>query len=105
MGESIKAMVERLIRENRIMLFAKSYCPHCKNAKRLFTEDGLKFKTFEIDLEDNGPEVQDYLLKKSGQRTVPNIFVNTKHLGGNTDLIAAREDGRLEKMLKLRGEL
>lgn len=43
--------------------------------------------------------MQDYLEKRSGQRTVPNIFIKQQHLGGCDDLKAADRDGRLQKML------
>ncbi|GJJ67824.1 glutaredoxin 3 [Entomortierella parvispora] len=98
-------MVDRLIRENKVMLFSKSYCPHSKNAKSVLSGKGIQFKTFEIDQEQGGPEVQDYLQQKTGQRTVPNIFINSQHLGGNSDLVAAKENGRLDSMLSGRVEL
>ncbi|KAG0310911.1 glutaredoxin [Dissophora globulifera] len=101
----IKALVEKLIRENKVMFFGKSYCPHCRNAKGLLTSKGIHFKTFEIDLENNGQQVQEYLLQKTGQRTVPNIFINKEHVGGNSDLIAANGSGKLDKMLNNRSEL
>lgn len=47
----------------------------------------------------NGSAMQDYLEKRSGQRTVPNIFIKQQHLGGCDDLKAADKDGRLQKML------
>ncbi|KAG0223691.1 glutaredoxin [Actinomortierella wolfii] len=102
---NIKALVDKLIRENIIMFFGKSYCPYCLNAKRVLKEKGLTFKVFEIDLEPNGAEVQDYLQVKSGQRTVPNIFIRGQHLGGNSDLVAAVENGKLDRMLKGREDL
>ncbi|KAF9903514.1 glutaredoxin [Linnemannia zychae] len=105
MGESIKAMVERLIRENKVMFFGKSYCPYCKNAKTVLGGKGIQFKAFEIDLEPTGADVQDYLQKKTGQRTVPNIFINSQHLGGNSDLVAAKESGKLDKLLNAKSEL
>ncbi|KAG0041166.1 Glutaredoxin-1 [Gryganskiella cystojenkinii] len=105
MGESIQAMVDRHIRENKVMFFGKSYCPHCQNAKRVLTAKGVQFKAFEIDQEKDGAQVQDYLHKKTGQRTVPNIFINTQHVGGNSDLVAAKDSGRLDTLLAGRSEL
>ncbi|KAF9585089.1 glutaredoxin [Lunasporangiospora selenospora] len=99
MSAVIKNLTEKLIRENKIMFFGKSYCPFCRNAKQVLSEKGLHFKVYEIDLEKDGPEVQNYLLEKTGQRTVPNIFINTQHLGGNSDLVAAKENGKLDQML------
>ncbi|KAF9930477.1 glutaredoxin [Linnemannia zychae] len=105
MGESIKAMVERLIRDNKVMVFSKSYCPHSRNAKSVLTNKGVPFKALEIDLEPNGAEVQEYLRVKTGQRTVPNIFIYTQHVGGNSDLVAAKENGKLDRMLNSKSEL
>ncbi|KAK3832978.1 MAG: glutaredoxin [Linnemannia elongata] len=87
------------------MFFGKSYCPHCKNAKSVLAAKGVQYKAYEIDLEAKGAEVQDYLQQKTGQRTVPNIFINTHHLGGNSDLVAAKESGKLDKMLGTKSEL
>ncbi|KAF9343859.1 thioredoxin reductase [Mortierella sp. AD094] len=105
MTNAIKNFVEKLIRENKVMFFGKSYCPYCKNAKSVLGARGIQFKAYEIDLEKDGPQVQEYLLEKTGQRTVPNIFINTKHLGGNSDLVAAQESGKLDTMLSLKSEL
>ena len=52
------------------------------------------------DQMDNGPEIQSALLDISGQRTVPNVFIKGKHLGGNDDTQAAARSGKLEEMLK-----
>ena len=47
----------------------------------------------------NGAEVQEALLAKTGQKTVPNVFVGGKHLGGASDTEAAFKDGRLQGLL------
>ena len=57
-------------------------------------------KIIELNELENGPEVQSALLDISGQRTVPNVFVKGKHLGGNDDTQAAARSGKLEEMLK-----
>eukprot|EP00804_Cyclotella_cryptica_P012588 CCRYP_014735-RB/>CCRYP_014735-RB protein AED:0.39 eAED:0.39 QI:0/-1/0/1/-1/0/1/0/63 len=56
-------------------------------------------KVIELDNMDNGPEVQAALLDISGQRTVPNVFIKGKHLGGNDDSQAAARSGKLQEML------
>jgi len=55
---------------------------------------------FELDHMDNGAEIQAALIQISGQRTVPNVFVKGKHLGGNDDTHAAARSGKLDEMLK-----
>lgn len=57
-------------------------------------------KVYELDNMDNGTDIQSALLDISGQRTVPNVFVKGKHLGGNDDTQAAARSGKLEEMLK-----
>jgi glutaredoxin 3 len=48
---------------------------------------------------DNGTAIQDYLHQKTGQRTVPNIFIDQQHIGGNSDLQAKKNSGELKKLL------
>ena len=48
---------------------------------------------------DDGADIQDALLELSGQRTVPNVFVKGKHLGGNDDTQAAVKSGEFQSML------
>ena len=56
-------------------------------------------KVIELDQMDNGNEIQGALLDLSGQRTVPNVFIKGKHLGGNDDTQAAARSGKLEETL------
>jgi len=56
-------------------------------------------KIIELDTMDNGNEIQAALLDISGQRTVPNVFIKGKHLGGNDDSQAAARSGKLQEML------
>merc|ERR1712106_927994 len=56
-------------------------------------------KTIELTELENGPEVQDALLELSGQRTVPNVFINGEHLGGNDDTQKAAKSGKLDELL------
>ncbi|KAG9011273.1 glutaredoxin [Tulasnella sp. JGI-2019a] len=96
-----KDIVESAISDNQIVIFSKSYCPYCKRAKALFSEQYPDKKTqiYELDERDDGSEIQGYLLEKTGQRTVPNIFVNQEHVGGSDDLVAAKQSGKLAKLM------
>lgn len=49
----------------------------------------------ELDLDPIGAEIQNALKTKTGQSTVPNIFINGQHIGGNSDLQALNESGEL----------
>ena len=50
---------------------------------------------------DEGDSIQGALLDMTGQRTVPNVFINGKHLGGNDDTQNAIKNGQLQTMLEL----
>nr|AAD43253.1 peptide methionine sulfoxide reductase [Gracilaria gracilis] len=85
--------VERAIKDNAVMVFSKSYCPFCTSAKDLLQEriaavEGLNpINVFELDeMGTDGAAMQQYLFQKTGQRTVPNIFIAGKHVGGSDDV-------------------
>ncbi|XP_054810153.1 glutaredoxin-C3-like isoform X2 [Prosopis cineraria] len=72
---------------------------YCLRAKRIFKELNEQPFVVELDLRDNGHQIQNVLLDLVGRRTVPQIFVNGKHIGGSDDLQAAVESGELQKLL------
>ncbi|KAH7519965.1 hypothetical protein FEM48_Zijuj08G0093400 [Ziziphus jujuba var. spinosa] len=97
---SASAFVHNAIYSNKIAIFSKSYCPYCMRSKRIFSELHEKPFVVELDLRDDGPQIQSVLLDLIGRRTVPQIFVNGKHIGGSDDLKAAVESGQLQKLLE-----
>ena len=62
----------------------------------------VPFESLELDTMGEGADIQAELLAMTGQRTVPNIFVKGEHLGGNDDLQAAAQSGRLAELLGLK---
>lgn len=86
------------------VVFSKSYCPYCQNTKRILDGYGAKYLAYELNQENDGSEIQDALLEISGQRTVPNIFISKKHIGGNSDL-EKRQSNDLEQLLKEAGAI
>jgi len=96
---NVKDLVENLISNNFIVVFSKTYCPYCKRSKETLESLNQKFKVVELDVEDNGTDIQNYLLQKTGQRTVPNIFIAKTHVGGSDDLHTAKANGSLAKLL------
>ena len=64
---------------SNITVYHKDYCPYCKAAKSLLTAKGLPFK--EIEVTDNAKEFAN-MVKRSGRRTVPQIFIGDEHIGG-----------------------
>ncbi|KAK6544453.1 hypothetical protein TWF694_001148 [Orbilia ellipsospora] len=81
-----KDKAQKFIDENPVAVFSKSYCPYCKASKALLTETNANFTVMELDQVEDGDDIQNALKEISGQKTVPNIFIGGKHIGGNSDL-------------------
>ncbi|KAG9088366.1 Glutaredoxin-1 [Ceratobasidium sp. 370] len=97
---AVKDKVESAITGHKIAVFSKSYCPYCRAAKQGITELGVDdVVIFELDTLDDGAEIQNYLLEKTGQRTVPNIFISQTHVGGNDAFQEKRRSGEVQKLL------
>ncbi|KAI3420634.1 Glutaredoxin domain-containing protein, partial [Psidium guajava] len=96
---SSSAFVQNVIYSNKIAIFSKSYCPYCLRAKRIFSELHEQPYVVELDLREDGGRIQNVLLDLTGQHTVPQVFVNGKHIGGSNDLSAAVMSGQLQKLL------
>lgn len=75
-----------------VTLYTKDYCPYCVKAKNLLTSLGVTYE--EVDITQT-PETIIELAKKSGMRTVPQIFVGEECLGGYSDLAKLHEEGKL----------
>ncbi|TGO56346.1 hypothetical protein BOTNAR_0225g00030 [Botryotinia narcissicola] len=94
-----QTQAERIIDENAVAVFSKSYCPYCNATKKLLTDLKANFYSIELDQVDDGSAIQSYLAEKTGQSSVPNIFIGQKHVGGNSDL-QAKNKKDLESQLK-----
>ncbi|EJK59906.1 hypothetical protein THAOC_19811 [Thalassiosira oceanica] len=88
------------IAANDVVVFSKAYCPFCTSTKQLLDQLKIDAKVYELDQMEDGAAIQGALLDISGQRTVPNVFVKGKHLGGNDDTQAAARTGKLQELLK-----
>ena len=93
------ADIDNKISSNKVMVFSKSYCPHCNYTKQLLENKGVEFGLVELDNLQNGDQVQNALRIKTGQRTVPNIFINGDHIGGNSDIQTLNQNGGLDQKL------
>jgi len=87
------------IANNKVVVFSKSRCPFCMATKQLFNDMDIDYTLHELDQMPDGYEVQQALAELTGQRTVPNVFINGQHVGGNDDTQAAASSGELQEML------
>ncbi|KAK7892748.1 Glutaredoxin [Exophiala xenobiotica] len=96
-----KQKAQKIIDDNSVVVFSKSYCPYCRASKSLLNEKHAKYFLMELDEVDDGAAIQDALEEITGQRSVPNIFIAQKHIGGNSDLQSKK--GQLDGLLKSAG--
>lgn len=81
----------------KIEVYTTVYCPFCVRAKALLRNKGVRFE--EIDVTDDA-ELRDKLVALAGgRRTVPEIFVNGKIIGGYEELRALEQAGELDRLL------
>ncbi|MFO0562976.1 MAG: glutaredoxin 3 [Polyangiales bacterium] len=79
-----------------VIVYVTDYCPYCTRAKGLLKRKGVAFT--EIDV-SNDPEKRAWLLEKTGQRTVPQIFIDGVSVGGSDDIHALDRAGKLDPLL------
>lgn len=68
---------------NNITIYTTDYCPYCHATKALLRSRGLSYT--EIDVTKDADR-QAEMIERSGRRTVPQVFIDDKHIGGNDDL-------------------
>ncbi|AEI37394.1 MAG: glutaredoxin 3 [Zymomonas mobilis subsp. pomaceae] len=79
-----------------IEIYTTNVCPYCKRAKALFAEKGVSFDEYDVTT-DSAKRTE--MIKRSGGRTVPQIFIDDKHIGGCDDLVALNSAGKLDPLL------
>ena len=78
-------------------MYCTSACPFCQAAERLLVDKGVKIDKIRVDLE---PARRAEMMQKSGRRTVPQIWIGERHIGGCDDLYDLERQGGLDPLLK-----
>lgn len=89
-----------------VIVFSKSYCPYSKKAKSILLEHyTIQPKPFVVELDQHplGSYLQAVLGQKTGRRTVPNVLVSGRSIGGGDDIVALDERDELASTLKSLG--
>jgi glutaredoxin 3 len=82
----------------KVVMYSTGVCPFCQMAERLLRSKGVAaIEKIRVDLE---PERRVEMMEKTGQRTVPQIYIGQTHVGGFEDLAALDHAGRLDAMLR-----
>ncbi|HMW73476.1 MAG TPA: glutaredoxin 3 [Cellvibrionaceae bacterium] len=79
-----------------IKVYTRRTCSYCVAAKQLLRSKGVEFE--EIGL-DNDPQLLQEVMTKARQRTVPQIWIGSRHVGGFTDMLALDRAGELDGLL------
>lgn len=79
-----------------VQIYVTTYCPYCVRAKALLQRKGVPFKEVNVD---SDPAKRAWLREETGQRTVPQIFIDGRSVGGCDDLHALDHDGELDRLL------
>lgn len=79
-----------------VTIYTTTVCPYCVRAKALLDRKGVEY--VEINAEDEAVR-EGMIVKAGGQRTVPQIFIGERHVGGCDDLYALDREGKLQPML------
>ncbi|KAI8713520.1 hypothetical protein NCS52_01296700 [Fusarium sp. LHS14.1] len=99
----ISQKVQQIIDDNAVVVFSKSYCPYCRQTKKTLDDLNTVYELLELDQIPDGSDIQDALEQISGQRTVPNVYIKQKHIGGNSDVQSLKSGGKLQNLLKEAG--
>lgn len=79
-----------------VVVYTKQYCPYCVMAKRMLKGKGVEFTEISVD---NDQAMMQKMMRESGQRTVPQIWIGTTHVGGYDDMAALQKQGKLDPLL------
>nr|WP_211218471.1 glutaredoxin 3 [Tepidiphilus margaritifer] len=79
-------------------MYATQVCPYCVRAEQLLRRKGVT--EIEKILIDRDPEQRDEMIRLTGRRTVPQIFIGETHIGGCDDLYELERQGKLDALLQ-----
>ncbi len=94
--------------EQPVVLFAFEWCEFCWSMRKMFAKVGIPFRSIDLDSAENqegnwGGQVRAALESRFGTKTIPQIFVGGRHIGGCTETFDAFKDGSLQRLLSENG--
>jgi glutaredoxin 3 len=81
----------------RVEIYTKAFCGYCARAKRLLDVKGIAYEEYDITF--GGDKRGEMLERAPGRTTVPQIFIDGRHVGGSDDLHELERSGRLDALL------
>ena len=80
-----------------VEIYTKTTCPYCWRAKHLLNVKGVEYREIVVDF--GGPDKQVMIRRANGRMTVPQIFIDDRHVGGCDDLVALERSGKLDELI------
>ena len=81
----------------RVEIYTKTFCGFCWRAKQLLDGKGVEYREISVDF--GGEVKQEMIQRADGKTTVPQIFIDGRHIGGCNELVALDRDGKLDELL------
>ena len=81
----------------KVELYIKTSCSYCARARQLLSSKGIEVEEHVVDY--GGPAKDEMVARAGGRMTVPQIFINDRHVGGCDELMRLERDGRLDELL------
>lgn len=81
----------------KVEIYTKTFCGFCVRARHLLEAKGVKFDEYVID--GGGPKREEMIQRANGRTTVPQIFIDGRHVGGWNDLYDLEREGKLNELL------
>jgi cysteine synthase A len=96
------------MRDEPVVLFALEWCEFCWSVRKLFARLGIAYRSIDLDSveyqkDDLGGKVRAVLARRTGARTIPQIFIGGEHIGGCTEVFDAWRNGSMQQLLKRSG--
>ena len=80
-----------------VTIYTTPYCPFCVRAKRLLTQKKVAYEEIDVSVDD---DARERLAARTGQQTVPQIYIGEKHVGGSDELYELESKGELDALLQ-----
>ncbi len=80
-----------------VKLYSTQFCPYCIRAKQLLSQKDVEFVDIPVD---QNPLLRTRMMEASGRQTVPQIWINGRHVGGFDDLWSLEQRGQLDTLLQ-----
>ena len=80
----------------KVEMYATTSCRHCMDAREFLQAKGIDYEEYLLDLM---PLEKDVMIERCGQKSIPQIFINSHHIGGLADLKELDSSGKLDKLI------